>query len=251
VKLVYGQVHTIAAYDPMQKVGYPYGGEYDLLLVAFPFGEDFIEQVRTYQRDLHVKATLVFSTTAIGTCSQLGAVHCPIEGRHPDLAESIGATSRWLGGHDPLVEQFFDEAHTLYRVLPKPEHTEALKLMSTTNYGVAIEYARYCKSVCDDIGMDYENVKEWTRWYNALYAGHFGMDWAKRPVLDPPVGAIGGHCVVPNARILQKQYPDALVGVVAGEDGPCPCCSEPGTPARPNLESSEWVCDCSCHPWED
>jgi hypothetical protein len=160
----------------------------------------------------------VFSTTAIGTCSQLGAVHCPIEGRHPDLAESIGATSRWLGGDDPLVRQFFDEAHVAYRVLPKPEHTEALKLLSTTNYGVAIEYARYCKSVCDDIGMDYENVKEWTRWYNSLYAGHFGMDWAKRPVLDPPVGAIGGHCVVPNARLLDGTHPNAIVGEVYCHD---------------------------------
>lgn len=30
---------------------------------------------------------------------------------------------------------------------------------------------------------------------------------------------------------------------------PCPCCSEPGTPARSNIEGSEWVCDCACHPW--
>lgn len=30
----------------------------------------------------------------------------------------------------------------------------------------------------------------------------------------------------------------------------CPCCSEPGAPARANADSSEWVCDCSCHPRE-
>jgi len=36
----------------------------------------------------------------------------------------------------------------------------------------------------------------------------------------------------------------------APKSASCPCCSEPGAPARPNTDSGEWVCDCSCHPRE-
>lgn len=214
VKRVYGNVHTIAVYDPLTQGVVP-DGEFDLLLVAFPFSDYFIEQVRVYQEHYGTKATLVFSTTAIGTCSQLGAVHCPIEGKHPDLAESIGATSRWLGGSDPLVEQFFDEAKMPYRVLPKPEHTEWLKLRSTTVYGVNIEFARYCKQVSDELGMDYAECNAWDEWYNALYRDYFNQPQYTRPILAAPVGAKGGHCVTPNARILMRSHPSPLVAEVA------------------------------------
>jgi hypothetical protein len=35
-----------------------------------------------------------------------------------------------------------------------------------------------------------------------------------RPVLNPPVGNIGGHCVVPNAEILNRMFPSALLGEI-------------------------------------
>lgn len=216
VKRVYGIKHTIAVYDPITQPVMPATHEpYDLLLVAIPHSEAFIEQVRGYQRAFGVKATLVFSTTPVGTCRRLGAVHCPIEGRHPDLAESIAVTERWLGGADPTVFEFFTEAKMPYRMLPSPEHTEFLKLRSTTVYGVNIEFARYCKAVCDDIGMDYAECKAWDAWYNRLYGEYFRQPQFTRPLLDPPTGAKGGHCVTPNARILMEQYPSPLVASVA------------------------------------
>lgn len=221
VKRVYGGVHDISVYDPEVPEYDELPSrmdEYELLLVAIPFTQGFVFAVQNYQRTWGTKATLVFSTTAIGTCSQLDAVHCPVEGKHPDLAESIGATTRWLGGSNPHVYRFFDEARVGYRSLPLPEHTEFLKLRSTTVYGANIELARYSKSVCDDLGLRYEYCKEWDEWVNALYRDHFGMPQFTRPILSPPEGAKGGHCVTPNARILAKQYPNQIVSVVAEEE---------------------------------
>jgi hypothetical protein len=59
---------------------------------------------------------------------------------------------------------------------------------------------------------------------------------------SPPLGMTGWLEAAIFAR-ENRTTPDCCA---AGD----PCCSEPGAPARPNPESSEWVCDCSCHPKE-
>lgn len=216
VKQVYGGVHHIEVLDPQQGL-MGANGPYDLLLVAIPYSDAFVTIVREYQSIFQVAATIVFSTVAIGTCSQLpNTVHCPIEGRHPDLAESIGASSRWIGGVSRMAERFFTEARVPFRVLAKPEWTEWLKLRSTTTFGVFIEWARYSARVSESIEMPYCLCNEWDDWYNHLYADHFEQTQYLRPRLYAPEGKVGGHCVTPNARILTEQYPDPLVDIVAG-----------------------------------
>jgi len=64
--------------------------------------------------------------------------------------------------------------------------------------------------VCDELDLDFQAVKSWDRQYNDLYAD-LGMEQFSRYILDPPQGEIGGHCVVPNAVILNKQFPSPLV----------------------------------------
>lgn len=215
VKDVFGNYHEIDVYDPKTQPTVP-EGSYGILLVAVPFFDNFVEIIKEYQKKYSVKSTIIFSTTKIGSCSKLNAVHCPVEGRHPDLAESIKITDKWLGGKDKLAETFLKDAGFKIIQLDKPEYTEFLKLRSTTVYGVNIEFARYSKFVCDDLGLDYEFVKMWDKDINKIHA-HFGMDWARRYILDPPTGKKGGHCVVPNAIILNEQYPNEMVKLVSEE----------------------------------
>lgn len=212
---VFSKYHQIETFDV--KNGERPAGQFEILLVAIPFIDDFKEVIRGYQKEFETKSTIVFSTTAVGTCAEIGAVHCPVEGRHPDLAESIRVSDKWLGGRDELAEKFLKEAEFNVMVLGKPEYTEFLKLRSTTIYGVNVEFARYTKNVCEKIGLDFEETKKWDSWYNDIYK-HLGMDWAHRYILDPPEGKKGGHCVTPNAKILYKQFPDELVRIVAEED---------------------------------
>jgi hypothetical protein len=70
--------------------------------------------------------------------------------------------------------------------------------------------------VCGELGIDFERTKEWDKWVNDIYK-YFDMPWATRYILNAPEGPKGGHCVTPNARILNKQYPDDLVRIVAEE----------------------------------
>ena len=211
---VFSEHHVIATYDPVQQPEKPAPQEFDLLLVAFPYFDGFVDAVRAYSNEYGIEHVMVFSTTPIGTCEQIPAVHCPVEGKHPYLAESIRKSYKWLGGVDDVCETFLERAGFFVRALPKAAHTEFLKLRSTTVYGLNIEFARYCAAICDDIYLGYERVQQWDEWYNALYAD-LGLARFTRPILDAPEGAKGGHCVTPNAKLLNEQYPDELVARVA------------------------------------
>lgn len=202
---VFGKHHDLDVYDIMFKVKPQ--GTYDILLVAIPYSDRFVEIVNAYREEYGVQATIVFSTVAIGTTSRIpDVVHSPVEGRHPNLTESMMLFQRWVGGYHESAHQFLIEAGFRPTYLARPEFTEFLKLQSTSNYGVCIEYARYVKSVCDDLGMDYEAVKQFNRDYNDLYLD-LDLPQFQRYILDPPIGPIGGTCVRPNARILDNQYP--------------------------------------------
>ena len=180
----------------------------DILIIAFPYyGDSFCSEVKRYQGMFNPDDTVVVSTVPVGTCRRVGAVHSPVEGKHPHLANSIRKGVRWVGGINAFkVTQLFQEANLEVRQVERPEHTEFLKLRSTSLYGVNIEFARYSKDVADKVGMDFELVKDFDRDYNNLYV-ELGLYQFQRYILDPPEGKIGGHCVVPNAEILDKQYP--------------------------------------------
>lgn len=187
-------------------------GQYDILLVAIPYSDDFVDTVNAYRERYKIKATIIFSTVAIGITRQIpDAVHSPVEGKHPDLADSIRIFRRWVGGFNRTVERFFKESGFEPTFVEKPEITEFMKLQSTTNYGLNIAMAKYVKEVCDQLGMDYKLVNQYDESYNRLYE-KLGVPWAKRYILTPPPpDGIKGHCVLENLILLYEQYPSELL----------------------------------------
>jgi len=218
VREVFSKTHDIDTYDIAIDARLP-DKTYDIMLVCFPYSDIFVSEVIHYSNRFNVKASIIFSTTSIGTTSQISnAVHSPVEGKHPRLAKSIRLMPRWVGGYNELAHQFLVEAGFNPYYCEKPEHTEFLKLRSTAKYGVNIEWTRYEKTVADDLGMDFEQVKRFDRDYNLLYKQLF-MPQFQRYILDPPKGMIGGHCVVPNSKILDAQYPSVFLKEIYREKG--------------------------------
>jgi hypothetical protein len=190
----------------------------DVLHICFPYSDKFVEYVKEYINDFKPLHVIIWSTLPIGTTKQIkGAVHSPVTGKHPKLGRSIKDSVRWIGANDEVEGQFFDEFFkSLYmstKVIDNSDYTEALKLLCTTEYGINIEFARYKKQVADGIGMDFKLTKEWNQDYNKLYH-NLDMQWAQKYVLDAPEGPKGGHCVTPNARLLDKQFPSMFTKVV-------------------------------------
>lgn len=216
---VLSKVYSVSICDPSKEHIPALEERYDVMIVALPWSDQFIGFTKLYQKIWNPRYTVVVSTVPVGTCRKVNAWHSPVEGIHPRLAESLLTHVRWLGGvPDPVLISYFEQVGMKVKSVEKPEETEFLKLRSTTLYGINIEYARYSGQVCEQMGFDYENVNEWDAHYNELY-DTLGLSQMKRYLLKPPSGKIGGHCIYPNAQILQGQFPDEMIDVILRRNG--------------------------------
>lgn len=187
----------------------------DILHVCFPFTHEFEDELKRYIDVFEPLHVIIYSTVPIGTSKKFSAVHSPVEGRHPNLEESIRKMERWIGTNNPrrgqFFKDFFNELGIRARVVKRSEYTEALKLLSTSEFGANLVFTDYKARVAEAIGMDFELTKDWNKEYNDLYE-HLGLgETIKKYVLDPPKGHIGGHCVVPNAELLDEQFPSDIL----------------------------------------
>lgn len=188
----------------------------DILHIAFPYSEGFVNEVKNYIEFYDPQLTIIYSTVPIGTCEAISdnIVHSPVEGKHPELEESILIMPRWLGCSDPLAleaaTQFWMPLVKTIRTMGSARFTEFLKLRSTSKYGINLAWTDYEKSVADELGMDFQALKNFDEDYTALYY-KMGMPEYARYILDPPNGVIGGHCIVSNAEILNEQYPSSML----------------------------------------
>lgn len=192
----------------------------EVLHVCIPYSEDFAKEIKRYMTLLSPRHVIIYSTVAIGTCNQIDpkVVHSPVEGKHPDLASSLTSMERWIGYYQREEGFYFNNYfHTIgfkTKLVPNTKFTEALKLLSTAEYGVNLVFADYKAQVSEEIGMDYKLCKEWNVEYNHLYKALGLENRFQKFVLDSPEGAIGGHCIVPNAKILNEDYPDDLLEMI-------------------------------------
>jgi hypothetical protein len=191
------------------------------LHICFPYSETFIEDVKDYASQFTISGgIIIYSTLPIGTCDKIGlpVAHSPIEGRHPRLEKSIASSFRWVGCRDKrlgdLIAEFWTPLCKGVRLINSPTFTEFLKLRSTSKYGINLVWTDYEAKVAKDIGMPFKLIKEFDRDYNDIYKA-IKLPQFQRYILDPPDGKIGGHCIIPNAKILNEQYPDSLLDEIA------------------------------------
>lgn len=216
-------VGTIVGEHDIIDDGYLMPGNADVLLVCFPYSKTFVADVINYVIRHSIKHVAIFSTLPIGVTKEItGAIHSPVEGKHPDLEMSIRQMERWIGYNDReeglFFNGYFKDLGLKTKMVENTDCTEALKLLSTTEYGINIVFAAYKAKVAEAIGMDFELTKEWNRAYNRLYKD-LGMEKRyQKYVLDAPKGKIGGHCVRENTYLLQDQFPDNILTMIQDLD---------------------------------
>lgn len=195
----------------------PLKGDYDVLHVCFPPSDSFVSDVKRYQVRFNAKCTIIYSSTPIGVTKQIPkAVHTPVEGVHPRLEYSIKTFKRWIGYNDletAEIAKLIWEEITDVELVKNSDFTEFLKLASTSKYGINIVWAQYMADTAKQLGMEYKLVKDWDRSYNQLYT-KMHLPHYRKYILDPPNGPIGGHCIVPNAEILDEQFPSDLLKMI-------------------------------------
>lgn len=197
------RAHNVHATDKEKNVSRGGGGDgrFDFLHICIPYSDTFKGEVRWYQRQ-YGGLTVIHSTVPVGTSAELEAVHSPIIGLHPDLELSLFTFTKFVGGPGAS-----DVARHLMRcgvrcyTTDKSETTELMKLLSTTFYGLCIEWTKTVKQTCVELGVPFELWTLWTHAYNEGYC-KLGHPEFTRPLLIPLEGQIGGHCVLPNLDLL-------------------------------------------------
>jgi len=175
----------------------------EVLHVCFPFGiKDFVGESVRYIKFFQPRLTIINSTVAVGTtrriAEQSGAAvaNSPVRGKHARMAEELLFYTKFVGAMDAataeLSAQHFQSLGMKTKTLSTPEATELAKLTETTYFGVLIAWAQEVERYCDQTGQDYNEINSF--WEEIKYL--------------PPVkffsGVIGGHCVMPNIKILSE-----------------------------------------------
>ena len=195
----------ILIYDPYQGMLDDIS-DVDILNVCIPYTKDFVSIVK----DLPTSNwyTVIHSTVPVGTTEKFGHkfLHSPVRGVHPNLYEGLKTFVKFIGGDEQLAQAYSGHLKTLgieTHVCKDAKTTELSKLADTTYYGLCIAFTSDMKKLCDEYDLDFMEVM--TKYNNTYNEGYkkLGKPNVVRPVLYP-TDKIGGHCVIPNAKLLPR-----------------------------------------------
>ena len=191
--------------------------EVEILHICFPFGiEDFIGETCRYIKLFSPKLTIINSTVAVGTTRALAertgraVVNSPVRGKHAHMTEDLLRYQKFVGAVNALeahqAAEHFRSLGMKTTILSSPEATELAKLTETTYFGLMIAWAQQIERYCDQLGQNYDEV----------------ASFYKEIKFFPPVtyfpGIIGGHCVMPNIKILSKLGPSEIVDAIVSSN---------------------------------
>lgn len=217
--------NTVHIWDVKSKLPEPTCKKfYDVGYICYPFDKHFIDTTLKYMLKYNcVNIWIINSTIDIDTISKLRKktnniyhiVHSPVIGVHPNLVSGIKTFPKYIGGDNVstnIARKHF-ESLGIKTIEMTAEESAAGKMLDTTYYGWNIIYMKEVQKFCEKNNLDFDIV--YTLWNNNYNKGYtkLGMKNVVRPVLKPMSGPIGGHCVVPNFKILKKKFKLAKVAL--------------------------------------
>jgi UDP-N-acetyl-D-mannosaminuronate dehydrogenase len=192
----------------------------EILHICIPYDDKFIETIKKEIKEIKPKLTIIHSTVAPGTTKKIGGmvVHSPVRGVHPYLYEGIKTFVKYIGADNKKAGEMAKkhlESFGIKTKLVYPSKTSELaKLFCTTYYGLCIAWHGEMAKICKKEKVNFDEVAtELNKTYNEGYA-KLGKKNVIRPVLFAPENGIGGHCVIPNAKILKKYYKSKAIDLI-------------------------------------
>lgn len=188
---------------------------YGVLHCCLPYSDRFEFLLGEYI-DLHGipgALVIVHSTVPLGTTAKVltSAVHSPIRGVHPNIANGIRTFVKYFGGPRAKDAAKIFKALCPTKTTELAATTEALKLWDTTYYGWNIVFEKAVNAYCEEHGLDFDIVYAHANNTYNLGFEKLGNTDVQRPVLQHKPGPIGGHCVLPNAELLGGDVADFIL----------------------------------------
>ena len=186
-------------------------GGYDVIHICFPYSFSFIDSVKKYKEIHKAEYIVIHSTVPVGTTRKLHAIHSPVNGKHPNLYQSIKTFTKFFAGRDAWkIAQEFKEKGVPVKVMNKPENTEAGKLWSLNIYGLNVIIMKEIHEYCRKKSLDFKEVyNDYVEMYNDGYQ-QMGLPQFKMYNLEFIEGKIGGHCIIQNMDNLDHKLAELL-----------------------------------------
>lgn len=198
------------------------------LHVCIPYSNNFEKQVLKYCQIFKPELVIIHSTIAVGTTESLNVAfltskvspipliaHSPVRGQHPNMEKALLLFQKYVGTDDDKTFNKVKKELSNIKLtkLNNSRESELGKLLSTSYYGICIAWHREMNKLCNHFNVDFKNVvTDFNITYNEGYSKL--RPNVIRPVLTPPSGKIGGHCVRQNAKLLKKQKQSVFLDLI-------------------------------------
>ncbi len=186
----------------------------EIMHVCIPFQvrADFEAATVAYIKRFTPALTIINSTVLPGTTRSIaqktGAAmaYSPVRGKHVRMEEDLLRYRKFVAAIDSdsalRAASGFQACGMKTQIVNKVETLEVAKLAETTYFGVCIAYAQELNRYCERVGGNYEEA-----------IGFFEEVGFLPPQPYFP-GFIGGHCVIPNIKILLDLAPSAMLEAI-------------------------------------
>ena len=155
---------------------------------------------------------MINSTVAPGTTEAVQersggqpVAYSPVRGKHAHMERDMLRYKKFVGGNDAQTTaeavKHFAGAGFKTGTFPSSRIAEVAKLLETTYFGILIGWAQEVERISAHHGAAFKDVNAFIEEIDFLPSHIFP-------------GVIGGHCVMPNIRILQQSDPSAFLEAV-------------------------------------
>lgn len=183
--------------------------------VAYPYiDKGFVDSTINYIRSFNPRLVIIHSSIPPGTTrliqSKINSVvaYSPVRGRHPNLDEHLRFWTKWVSAVDQagieLAKKHLEEAGFRVRIAKDPESLELAKLWETIYRAAMIACWQEIHRISKKLGADIRVIAEFIQEVHEVLGD--------RPLYYPDV--IGGHCLIPNTRILAEIVESDLLSFI-------------------------------------
>lgn len=195
----------------------------DFLHICFPYSDSFVSEVLAYRKRYKAKLVVLHSTVKPGTTRELHLGGCPVTyspiiGPHKKLNLVLPLFIKMVAApRKEVLSQAMEHLGILGFRLKPIESVEGLelgKLLSTLYFGWCIAFQKEARKICKEQSIYEAAYNTFNRIYNENYRLLEEINesdyYPIRPLLNNVPGAVGGTCVIANAKLLEEFCPNEL-----------------------------------------
>jgi len=180
------------------------------LHICYPYSDEFADITADYIKQYQPKLCIIHSTVVPGTTEAIEAdclmAYSPVRGRHLEMHFDLKIYNKFVAGttREALSQavKCLNQARFNVVTMTSIKALELAKLIETTYSGLLITFAQELERFCQTVGVDREEVLDFTA----------EVEYLPDHLFHP--GVIGGHCIISNTYLMDAVKSSAFVDAI-------------------------------------